>query len=221
MIKNLTFSIIIVCTSIINGLSQIPDHIQQRADSLITDRIGAINTRKFSIDCAKSGPFLANSVWEICKDSTFKTKRRQQKYIDKLWIVNDIEFYWFEYDYRINDSLVYRSDFWLDTLGNYIKTHDLKIPDVRNNPDYLSNTISKERAIFIADSIGFDKGVRDWQINFAYNEKTGQFCWEIRSFGKYIVYSQSCIYSSGEMIKINCTTEDIEAGSGWAQGCVK
>jgi hypothetical protein len=203
------------------GFCQIPEHIQKIADSLIVNRIGTDNYPKVIIDCYKSGPFLVNSVWETCKDTTIKLKRRQQKYIDNLWLNNDIEFYWFEFDYKINDSIVYRSDFWLDTLGNFYKTHDLKLPDFKQNPEYLNRIISKERALYLADSIEFEKGIRDWQIDFAYNERTGQFCWEIKSFDEYKVYSLDIINSRGKMIKINCTTEEIETGFGWIKETVE
>lgn len=209
----------IILTSTVNGFGQIPEKIRNIADSLLLERVGNDNFSKLTFDCRKSGPFIANSVWEICPDTTIKIKRRHHRYFKQLQAQNKIMYYSFEYDFQINNDIHYSVAFRLDTTGLLFTKDNLKLPEFKKTPEYYSNIISKEKAICMADSIGFEKGIGDWQIDFIYNEEQKQFCWEIRALLEKKVYSPNCIDSQGAILIICCTTQEILTGLGWRSQC--
>jgi hypothetical protein len=72
--------------------------------------------------------------------------------------------------------------FSIDTLGNIKKDREIVgIPACLSNSENCNFKISKGEAIDIAKQKGFEKGIKDWDINFIWDPEYEKYTWQIRT----------------------------------------
>jgi hypothetical protein len=72
--------------------------------------------------------------------------------------------------------------FSVDTLGNVLKNMEITgIPDCVSNSKNCEFKISKKQAKEIAEQNGFEKGIKDWALDFLWNYSLEKYTWQIRT----------------------------------------
>ena len=213
-------TLLIVLGFIVKALGQIPQYIIVKADSILMEKAGNNYFNSIRLNCKESGPWIANSVWGICESQTVKINKKQKAFIKKIRQRNSTEYYYLKYDFSLESNYNYAFMIRLDTFGQLYKSHDIKLPDCNKFPDLCFGLIKKEKAIEIAESINFDKGLKKWDIELVFNERTRRFCWEIKNYKQHNLLSYQCIDSSGELLIIDCQNGKIEEVLEWRKTCV-
>lgn len=70
----------------------------------------------------------------------------------------------------------------VDSSGNLIHPETISgIPDVLNNPDSFIFEIDGTTALAIAEKNKFEKGIKEWRIDFSWSPEYNQYIWEVLS----------------------------------------
>lgn len=72
--------------------------------------------------------------------------------------------------------------FLIDSLGIIQKDNEIVgIPNCLSNSKNCNFTINRDEAISIARQKGFEKGIKDWGIDFTWDTKLEKYFWQIRT----------------------------------------
>lgn len=72
--------------------------------------------------------------------------------------------------------------FFVDTTGKVMENLDITgIPKCKNSPTDCDWKIDRDSAVTIAKQYGLEKGIKDWQVGFIWNDKYQKYVWHILS----------------------------------------
>jgi hypothetical protein len=105
--------------------------------------------------------------------------------------------------------------FSVDSLGNVLKDKEIVgIPGCISNSENCDFKITKDDAASIAEQKGFDKGIKDWDVNFIWDIETEKYLWQFRTTlneSKGTEYNRS----SGRVMLIDPNNGDVIKTEDW------
>ncbi len=105
--------------------------------------------------------------------------------------------------------------FSIDSVGNIKKDKEIVgIPDCISNQENCNFNISKTEAINIAKQKGFEKGIKDWEVNFVWNSELETYNWQIITTLSEIK-NNDFTKSSGKIMLINPDSGNVIKTEEW------
>lgn len=166
--------------------SQIPINVIQKADQLIISKTGNEFFKKY-----------------ITADFS------QSKHISQNYLMV-YKFYMPEKPF-VDESI----RFTTDSLGNVLNQFEVVgIPNCNSNPNDCDFIVDEKIAKQIATQNGLAKGIKDWKVDFVWNNKYGKYVWEIISTNKENK-NEEYNRAEGEMIIIDANNSSMLSKDNW------
>lgn len=174
-----------------------------------------------SCSCMESQSSIPENVLQ--KSNQFVVSKVGQDYFDKFIKPDILDIkrihsqYQMVYNFRIPDKPYVDTKimFTVDSTGQVI---DLKnvigLPDCISNPEKCEFNINKDQAVQIAEKNNFQKGIKDWKIEFKWEPEKNQYVWSILSTIQEM-QSSFGFKGSGEIMLIDPNTGEVISQKPW------
>ncbi len=174
-----------------------------------------------SCSCMESQSVVPGDI--LKKSNQFIVSKVGQNYFDKFIKpdVQDIKKihsqYQMVYNFRIPDKPYVDTKimFTVDSTGQVIDIKNvIGLPDCISSPEKCEFNINKEQAIKIAEKNNFQKGIKDWKIEFKWEPEKNQYVWSILSTLQE-TKSPAGFRGSGEIMLIDPNTGEVISQKPW------